>query len=383
MCNEKHHTWDKEYHNNLVNEIANSHGGKCLSPYIANNIKIDLVCAVGHEFKMTPAHIKAGTWCSVCAKKKKLTIQEMVILAQVHNGKCLSLIYINNKTKLIWECEFGHIWEATPHDIKANKWCPTCAGNKKDNIEHMRKLAKLRNGWCLSPEYINDGTNLIWKCEAGHIWETAPSNIKQGSWCPDCSGKKKLTIEAMQELASVFGGWCLSAIYINTSTKLEWKCKKGHIFKKCATKVKEGQWCNICSKGFGERITREFFQQLFECKFISIRPDYLKYINGRNLELDGFCAALNLAWEYNGEQHYRFVKGIHKTYKDFEKQQARDIFKYDIVKKLGINLLIVKQVIGAFTLDKLKNNIRDAFVEANINIPDNFDNIKVSIAEVY
>ena len=55
----------------------------------------------------------------------------------------------------------------------------------------MIELAKKRNGECLSTEYINAHTKLLWKCADGHEWEAKPNNIQQGKWCPICARRKK------------------------------------------------------------------------------------------------------------------------------------------------------------------------------------------------
>lgn len=54
-------------------------------------------------------------------------------LAESRNGKCISKEYINSQTKLVWECELGHQWKAKPNNIKSsNSWCPHCNRNKKN-----------------------------------------------------------------------------------------------------------------------------------------------------------------------------------------------------------------------------------------------------------
>jgi len=63
---------------------------------------------------------------------------------------------------------------------------------KKLNIEEMQKLAKERGGKCLSKKYINNRTKLEWECEKGHIWKATLGTIKRGSWCPICSKKKNV-----------------------------------------------------------------------------------------------------------------------------------------------------------------------------------------------
>ena len=36
-----------------------------------------------------------------------------------------------------------------------------------------------------------------------------------------------------------------------------------------------------------------------------------------NLELDGYCESRNLAFEYNGKQHYYHTKYFHKIFQSF------------------------------------------------------------------
>ena len=67
-------------------------------------------------------------------------------LAAKRGGKCLSEEYINNHTKLEFQCSEGHIWKTKPASIINNKWCPTCVykarGEKQRNkIETYQKIA--------------------------------------------------------------------------------------------------------------------------------------------------------------------------------------------------------------------------------------------------
>ena len=59
----------------------------------------------------------------------------------------------------------------------------------KLTIEQMHALAKERGGVCLSTVYVNSYTKLRWRCSEGHEWEATPSNVKRlDSWCPACVG---------------------------------------------------------------------------------------------------------------------------------------------------------------------------------------------------
>ena len=99
--------------------------------------------------------------------------------------------YVNARTKLKWRCSKGHEWEATPDSIRAGKWCHKCGGSMKLTIEEMQKIAAEKGGKCLSNAYVNLYTKLTWECSEGHIWEATPANIKKGSWCQTCQSSTK------------------------------------------------------------------------------------------------------------------------------------------------------------------------------------------------
>jgi hypothetical protein len=231
--------------------IAAARGGRCLSDqYIKARTHLVWECAKEHQWKATLYSVKNDrTWCPHCAGKMKLTIEEMQQLAKKRGGKCLSDTYVNVHTKLLWECARGHRWKAIPTNIRhRRRWCPYCAGNIKLTIEQMRRIAKKRGGECLSDSYVNNHTKLLWRCGEGHQWEAIPNSTKRGTWCPLCAGKRKLTIEDMRQLARGRDGKCLSDTYVNTGTKLLWKCSESHIWPATPDKIKQGRWCPECAK---------------------------------------------------------------------------------------------------------------------------------------
>ena len=177
---------------------------------------------------------------------KNLTIEEMQKIAIERNGICLSNIYINCSIKIKWRCVYGHEWFATPNSVKYGSWCPIC-NNTLLSIEEMQLIAKEKGGECLSNEYINSHTKLKWRCNKGHEWLAVPYPIKNGIWCPNCSDIS-LSIEEMKNIAKERDGECLSTNYINNKTKLEWKCSEGHKWFAVPNHIKEGGWCPICAK---------------------------------------------------------------------------------------------------------------------------------------
>ncbi len=243
-----------------MQRIAAEHGGKCLSDsYVNSGTKLRWQCAERHKWDAVPASIKRGHWCKKCADRQsaealRSTIEEMQQLVADRGGKCLSEVYIDNHTKLRWECAEGHMWEATPNMIKnGDTWCPYCGGSMKGSLEEMQRIAEEHGGKCLSDTYTNSKTKLRWECAEGHTWLATSNAVKnQGSWCPKCSAKRcgkarRLGIEKMQQIAAERGGKCLSEIYVNSTTKLWWECAEGHTWEAIPDSIKQGHWCPKCA----------------------------------------------------------------------------------------------------------------------------------------
>ena len=303
--------------------------------------------------------------------------------AEAQNGKCLSKEYINFKSKLLWQCEFGHQWETTYGSVKSGNWCSVCSGNKKLTIEDMREIAQKFGGKCLSENYINNRTKLIWECAHGHHWSAKPTHIKDGHWCPECEGNKRLTIEIMHTLAKKFGGKCLSKSYVNAFTKLTWECANGHQWEAVPLSVRKGHWCGTCSTGLGERICRAFFEQVFEKKFPKTKPKWLINSQGNRMELDGYCRSLKIAFEHHGEQHYS-EKSLYANSDNFLEQRKRDdLLKEKLCRERGIHLIIIPEIPNRTPIEDLKPLVKKQLVLHGVKIPANFNKIKVELKEAY
>ncbi len=222
-----------------------------LIPDFANKIKDGLVGWIVKELERVEVQIiRKPEEISFDEFKKSFSAITMLNgIAQQRGGKLISNEYKGSEGNLEWECKKGHRWFASPNNVKNNEsWCLKCSGSEKKTIEQMQELAKLRGGKCLSEKYINLSTKLIWECKEGHQFQSPPVSIIHAKcWCPECSKLKKLTIEEMQHLAIRNQGLCLSKEYKNSSTKLLWQCKEGHQWWATPVSIKHGNtWCLTC-----------------------------------------------------------------------------------------------------------------------------------------
>src|SRR6185312_204748 len=105
---------------------------------------------------------------------KKLSLNDACMIAEERDGMCLSTEYKDNRTPLMWRCSKNHVWSAPLSRIKnLGQWCPQCAGNMKLTLEVTKQIALLRGGECLSKRYVNQRLPLLWRCIKGHIWNAS------------------------------------------------------------------------------------------------------------------------------------------------------------------------------------------------------------------
>lgn len=102
-----------------------------------------------------------------------------------------------------------------------------------------------------------------------------------------------------------------------------------------------------------EEICRKIFEDYFGVPFEKCRPDFLRNpLTGKCLELDGYNPDIKtkigkgLAYEYNGEQHYKYVSHFHKNNGNFIGQLKRDSFKYRKCREKGIALIVIPYYVG-------------------------------------
>lgn len=256
------------------------------------------------------------------------------------------------------------------------------AKSKTYVLNQIENFLKDKDGYLLS-EYENAQKKLIWKCSKNHIFEKNWNHVKRGQWCNKCSGRK-LSINDIKELAKSRNGECLSINYNKCIDKLTWKCSSNHIWEASLNSIKnQNSWCPICNQSYGEKICRKYFECYFNKSFPKTRPNWLVNKDGYRLELDGYCSELNLAFEYNGLQHYSNIKFF-----NFNKQN--DEIKRKLCKEKGITLIeipenskvndkkeyIKKNIIKS--LDKLGYKPGDLFLTYEVADKDIYDENKLS-----
>ena len=154
--------------------------------------------------------------------------------------------------------------------------------------------------------------------------------------------RKRKYLGIIKKEAERRGGKCLSSEFKTVHDHLEWECALGHRWPAPPRHVVGymKSWCPECGKGYAERLCRLAFETIFNTTFPSTRPKWLLSQKGFSLELDGFSEKLNLAFEYNGEQHYK-ARALGVGVNNLKEIRKRDELKRKLCRDKKITLIII------------------------------------------
>ncbi|MFX0101913.1 MAG: hypothetical protein ACFFCS_20275 [Candidatus Hodarchaeota archaeon] len=331
----------------LENNRPNS---KLLSKtYVNNKTPIEIQCENGHRFTIYPVKLYRGSWCTECyLNDKRLGIDFLRKFIEGKGGRLISNSYKNLKTKIDVLCDKNHLFSATPDNlIYGNTWCPECNGIKKLNLDVIQEHVQKREGILISKNYVNIMMKLEIKCKNGHVFTvTARDLIHSNSWCSECYGNKPLTRQYIQEAVKTRHGTLLTSEEINSRSKIEIRCNREHNFQvKVNDMLYKNCWCPECSDSKSEKICRYLFESLFQKRFPTKIPSWLINSRGNKMHLDGYNEELQIAFEYNGIQHYKIHKIFSRNDKILKQRQLDDHTKKKLCEEHGITLIIIPYTI--------------------------------------
>lgn len=113
-------------------------------------------------------------------------------------GICLMTRYRGIHHFYSFRCARGHEWTAWGKNVLEGAWCLKCRteDRQREGLERMRAIADERGGLCVSDAYLDNNTRLEWECGRGHRWWARPRQVASGgSWCPECKHMSQITRE--------------------------------------------------------------------------------------------------------------------------------------------------------------------------------------------
>ena len=308
------------------------------------------------------------TNCNECKNKKKII--KLNLLAFEHNCICTNKEYTLFTSRYNFVClQNNHEFTTTITLIKTG--CKECAREKR----LLNRMIEMKNTY--NYRYFR-GNDLkipqLFMCKKKHFWYVDIS--KAFKKCPTCMSSKKMSFEMISDIAKERGGKCLAYNSKDGKIRVDLECYIGHTWSADARNIRYNKrWCPECNINIGEEITRNIFNILFKDTFIKIRPTYLK-----GYEYDGYSDKFKIAFEYDGIQHYKFIKHFHKTKTEFKRKCEIDVVK----NKLSIkNKIILFRIPYFIKFEKLKEYILTLCKEKNIIVPNNIDINYKTFTDVY
>lgn len=214
--------------------------------YVNCYAKLEYICPKGHKHSTAWYKWVQDRRCPHCYGNAKVTIKQVRSSFEKEGYILLTKIYTGNKQKLEYVCSNGH-----QHFIRWNDWqtgyrCPYCSGKINITIDYICNLFEKEGYVLLSDKYVSSNAKLNYRCVNGHHHAISWDSWKQGHRCPYCVGVAKLTIEFVRDSFKKAGYTLVSKKYINTSTKLKYKCCHGHAHEMTYTNWNAGWRCPTC-----------------------------------------------------------------------------------------------------------------------------------------
>ncbi len=185
------------------------------------------------------------------------------------------------------------------------------ATDKKSLAETHPEIATLASGW--DPALFTAGSHkkVLWKCSIGHQWEATIGNLVRTGNCPYCNGSRILKgFNDLQTthpgLAEEAFGWDPSEYRPGSGRRLQWRCKKGHVWTTTIFARTSGGGCGICSGRFVEKGVNDLLTKYPELAEEAVGWDPQKYSAGSGEKVRWKCG---FGHEWNAVISSRALRG--------------------------------------------------------------------------
>lgn len=241
--------------------------------------KMEWICKEKHTWKVkVKSRTTFSTGCPVCSRRKVDAKVNSLAATHPHlaiqaSGWDAETFLSGSEKVVLWKCEQGHLWKS-PIATRAGGGgnCPACYPRTRfaSNADKSKLLDRVLDkeylslaitnpdlalqafGW--DPKSVTAGSsyNLDWRCEKGHIWNTAVRNRAKNG-CPYCANQRVLQgyndlKTNFPEIALEADGWDPESVIPGTHKKLRWKCKELHTWEMTVVnRTRLGQNCPYCA----------------------------------------------------------------------------------------------------------------------------------------
>lgn len=311
--------------------------------------------------------MQQGKGCPKCgfsrtASARRLSISDAQKEAKKHGFELIDSIYKSAVSPMKYKClANGHMVERSHNAMQRGSRCAECFSPPRQEVTQDRFYQAIEGRELRIESFDNRGGRLTANITCGVCAHEYIANLYQleRSGCYKCaladSGEKqRSSYEERQEIANEQGLELLDKSSATSSERKLYRCqKKGHEFLISNKLIKRGNGCSQCSNFnlVNESLCRAVLETIFNHKFVKNYPEWLSF-KGKQLELDGYCKEIKIAFEHQGEQHFKFIKRYHGTIEAFQALKKRDVAKLRLCKKHGITLIVIPDIVKLGTKTK-------------------------------
>jgi hypothetical protein len=383
-CNNKI-IWDYDSVKSFI-EIESNSGCKLISVnYKSNKDKLKIKCSCGEYFDVKFNAFFNGNQrqCQKCgveirAKKRRIPKEEAINILNRYGYEVLGE-YINSSKKIIIRDSVNYLYYVSLREV--------CDTNGNLNIVGLNNPYSIQNikNWCkinqkafelLSDTYKGDKKKLQWKClndNCGEIFENAWNSIRAGQGCGYCVGKRVGQRNSFQYLhPDISMEWSSKNINIypsdvtaNSHKKIIWKCAIcGNEWIATVQSRHYGSGCPVCAESKGEKEIKRILKLYnIPCDSQYVFDDLIGLGGGLlrfdvSIFKDEEKTKLRCLIEYDGQQHYKWVKWM-MSKRQFIILQKHDKLKNEYCKKNNIYLIRIP----FWEFDNIESIIREALLE--------------------
>lgn len=230
------------------------------------NAKTKMLCRCkkdGYEWLSDWSHLSQGRGCPQCAGNVKMTYEKVKNYVETNsNCKLISEEYINNESKLTFQCKCGRKFEKTLNDFRRNnKNCPQCSASKRGkmkrtNKQDIERLITSKGFEFLDLKYVNGKSVIMIEDKEGYKFKVGFADFKNDKTPKRFSLRNDYLDENIKNLVSSARGYSLKRIEVNESQHpvIFIECDKRHEYKTTAFDFNQGKRCYKCYRlnNFGE-----------------------------------------------------------------------------------------------------------------------------------
>lgn len=264
--------------------------------------------------------------------------------------------YVNMRTPIKTRCKkCGREWDANVVSLCQGSGCDKCKKSKpkKTHEKFIEEMSLVQPNLIITSIYAGDAKEVSYKCKIDNYEgvTTAGRLLSKMTQCTCCVKKKLHDTQILpyeefeKRLSKINPDITILSGYDGYESKVTLMCNKHNkiYIQRAGDALKGNCGCSQCVSSKGENKVEKILQENSIDYIKQYKFDDCRDI--KPLPFDFYIPSLNIAIEYQGQQHYSPVNfggcSDEVALKNFENQRRRDEIKFQYCQNNKIKLLLI------------------------------------------